>query len=270
MSADAYKESTLFDGCLYHDLNVRNGAFFEYHSFSLVVAVSVASMLLFSNSLLKFYIPLARIANAAIILQLCSDIAFFMYYPYSDNQGNCAEMFIGRLYIVFVAFGEMHQIYLLANMLGLGNYKFFRGYRCEISLDSFLKASFMSLIVSILYATVVYNSFTLMRNFWCIFVSMTQLYFVRLAKLRSAKATDQQQYLTTSSSIRIFEKISFLQLLPAMLCFGERLLFLGGIDMIPHFDGVTMVLDVVCNLLFYLKLLLIKENSDLTVEVVNL
>jgi hypothetical protein len=91
---------------------------------------------------------------------------------------------------------------------------------------------------------------------------------------RTASGTDPRlhssaQFTASVSSVRVYEKLSTLQLLPATLCFGERLFYLGGVDLIPHFDAVTLVLDVLCNFLFYMKILLIKENSEVKVEVIE-
>ncbi len=164
-----------------------------------------------------------------------------------------------------IMFGELHQIYLLANMLGLGHHKFTVGPEMEITLDNFLKISTICIFVSVLFCTYVYHSFTLVRNLWCIFVCCLQIYFIRTATANK----DGPTFTATVSSIRIYEKLSILQLLPATVCFAERLYALFGVDLIQHFDAVTLVLDVVCNLLFYLKILLIKENSDVSVEMVN-
>ena len=162
-------------------------------------------------------------------------------------------------------FGELHQIYLLANMLGLGHHKFTVGPEMAITLDNFLKISTICIFVSVLFCTYVYHSFTLVRNLWCIFVCCLQIYFIRTATANK----DGPTFTATMSSIKIYKKLSILQLLPASLCFAERLFYLLQVDLIRHFDAATLVLDVVCNFVFYLKILLIKENSDVSVEMVS-
>eukprot|EP01034_Spumella_vulgaris_P038386 gene38386-47391_t len=42
----------------------------------------------------------------------------------------------------------------------------------------------------------------------------------------------------------------------------QRALYLIGMDLIPHFGTVALILDVFCDFLFYLKVLLITENSE--------
>ena len=53
-----------------------------------------------------------------------------MYNPYAENKGNCAENLTGRTFFALIMFRELHQIYLLANMLGLGSHRF----KCTLSL----------------------------------------------------------------------------------------------------------------------------------------
>jgi hypothetical protein len=76
------------------------------------------------QNLHKFYVPLARLVNITILLQLVSAILYFSQYPYGDGKGNCTEMFIGELYTVGITFAEFHQLYLIANILGLGRHNF--------------------------------------------------------------------------------------------------------------------------------------------------
>jgi hypothetical protein len=81
------------------------------------------------------------------------------------------------------------------------------------------------------------------------------------------KDDENRHFSPIVSSARIYEKLSILQLLPAVLCFLERALYLVGMDLIPHFGAVALILDVFCDFLFYLKTLLIAENSEVRVEV---
>jgi len=68
----------------------------------------------------------------------------------------------------------------------------------------------------------------------------------------------------------MFDKLSKLQLLPAIFCFLEQLLEQCGFETIAHFETVKLMLFAVLNLLFYLKVMLVAENAaDVSIEVVN-
>lgn len=269
LDADFYQESTLFDGCKYGNYERANKIHFYYHSFSLIMALSVASMLLFNSSLKRFYAPLAKISNAAICFQVLSDLLYFYHYPYGENEGNCGEALADRLYVGTIMFGELHQIYLLANMLNMGTVKL-SIFGFTPTFDRVLNWLFLSIVASFIFSTVVFHMFTVVRNLWCVIVCVIQLYIISLwnkDKATREDRTDALQYIATT--VRVYEKLSILQFLPAMLCFAERSLYIYGIDLIPHFGAVTLILDVMCNFLFYLKVLLIKESSDVKVEVID-
>jgi hypothetical protein len=206
--------------------------------------------------------------NAAILLQILSDLLYFAYYPYAENEGNCIQMITGRIYTAIIMFGELHQIYLLANMLGLGNYRFnFQGW-FSVSLDTTLKLTSLCIGVSLLHSSIYLRSFMMTRNVWCLTAASLQIYFVWLSSTR--RNTAESNLLSSmQSSVKVFDKLSKLQLLPATFCFVVQLLKMGGVDLIAHFDTITLMLNEVLNLLFYLKVLLVKENADISVELVN-
>ena len=181
-------------------------------------------------------------------------------------------MILERLYMACVMFGELHQIYLLANMLGMSGHKFFVDTEWEFSLESVMRVATLSIVITVIYATAIHHSFTLTRNVWCIFVSLMQIYFIRSStSTKNRHRGDEVAMASTAiNAIRIYEKLSMLQLLPSAINFTERLCALFDIDVIHGFTSAAHVLDVLCNYLFYLKILLIKESSaEVKVEVVH-
>lgn len=91
-------------GCSYGGLDRANRIVFEYHCFSLVITLSIIPILMFNSSLQRFYAPLARIVNIALAVQVLSDLVFFNYHPYAEDQGNCTEIILGRLYTALIMF----------------------------------------------------------------------------------------------------------------------------------------------------------------------
>ncbi len=260
----------LSGSCLYGDVDYTNRTVFEYHAVSLITTVALACLLLFNGNLKRFYAPLARIVNICLILQMVSDGIFFAYYPYLENQGNCTEKILGRIFTALIMFGELHQVYLLANMLGFGkhNIQFFHE-SLSFSLDAILKIGTVLLILTTVYAITNQQSFMMSRNLWCVCASGLQIYFVRLSNTMKHEVNNNILD-SSSSSVRIFDKLSKLQLLPAFICFIERVLEHTGV--IPYnaaFRGITLSLSQIIYLLFYLKVLLIKENADLNIDMVD-
>lgn len=126
-------------GCLYGSADRRDRVLFEYHAFSAIACVSIACILLGSNKLQRVYLPLFYAVNSAVMLQILSSSLFFWSYPYSETEGNCAEIFVGRLHCLFVAFGELHQVYFIANVLGLQRLRFHFPFANALSLEAALR-----------------------------------------------------------------------------------------------------------------------------------
>jgi hypothetical protein len=68
------------------------------------------------------------------------------------------------------------------------------------------------------------------------------------------------------SSVRVLDMFS---LFPAMVCVLERLLEMNGVTNIAQFENIVLIINEVMNLLFYLKVLLIRENANLNVVLVD-
>ena len=176
----SYKDHIHFESCTYGDSIRANRTVYDYHVFSFVTTLSLTTLLIFNSDLHKFYLPLARIVNTSLLLKLSSDILFFMYHPYLEHEGNCLEICAGRVYTILIMFGEMHQIYFIANILGLGNYKFTINRYISLTLESFLKIISILIIISIIITilTKLRKLFFVLRSLWLIISTTLQLYFI--------------------------------------------------------------------------------------------
>jgi hypothetical protein len=110
--------------CLYGSVDVSNRLLFEYQSFNVIITATVGVILLTQQKLHKFYLPLARLVNITIGLQLLSGFLYFWSYPYAENEGNCTELYVGEAFTVGITFAEFHQLYVLATILGLSRHRF--------------------------------------------------------------------------------------------------------------------------------------------------
>ena len=59
------------------------------------------------------------------------------------------------------------------------------------------------------------------------------------------------------------------QLLPSFFSFSKRILGVLGISLFGNLLSVPNVMDEVCVLLFYIKVLIIVENAELSIEIVE-
>jgi hypothetical protein len=110
--------------CSYGSADVSNRVMFQYQTFNVVIIATIGIILLSQQNLHRFYLPLARLVNITIALQLLSGALYFSAYPYANNEGNCLEIFVGELFTVCITFAEFHQLYIIATILGLGRHRF--------------------------------------------------------------------------------------------------------------------------------------------------
>jgi hypothetical protein len=187
---------------------------------------------------------------------------YFVYYPYAELDGNCTELLINRLYYGVIMLGELHQVYFLANSLGLSRMKLF-GFTWSQML------SFMTAVIFIvLTASLYFRRLLIASNLWTFQVSCLQIYVIRQSRIRD-NVNDGQLISGNETSVRLFEKLSICQLLPSAFSFVKRTAsFLLHIALFGPLVSVPNVMDEVCVLLFYLKTLLIAENAGVTVELV--
>jgi hypothetical protein len=244
---------------------------FQIHLFGLMMTIPVARLLFHNTNLRRFYTPLARIVNYSIAISFVSSFAFFWYWNYAvnDSDGNCAEIFLSRLATIAVMFGELHQIYVIAYSLGLGSMKISINSTHTYSLETMLTIATFTVTVSVLLGYFFFRDVLMtIEHAWTVYVSVAQLYIVYSARSARESLRDVAVVSVNDSSISIFEKMSIIQLILAGMCLAYRIgTDILGASLMGNIEVTLNLLDQVCTLLFYLKTLLIKERTNVTLNV---
>lgn len=261
-----YRNPDHLQGCLYGNEDRRNRGSFEHHTFSIVAFATVAFVILFHSNLHRMYAPLARLVDASIICRMVSDISFMMYYPYGENDGNCTDIYLSRVLIGLIMFGELHQLYLIANLLGLGN-RTFSFLKFTFNIQSLLKVVSILMGITVVSSMIV-RQFKIVRNVWVISIAALQIYVIGLSKRSEDDALDNRIVSGSDRCVAIYRKLSIMQIIPSVVTLFKRLLRLNGILVFGYWGAVSGCLDELCNILFFIKSLVIAENANVTVEVV--
>jgi len=256
-------------GCSYGNLQRANGTIFDYHAFSLIIAFSLCVLLIFDTNLRRVYAPLSRIVKLSLFLTLLSNFLYFINYPYKENHNDCSEIIVGRTLTACIIFGELHQVFFLANVLGLGS-NVFVFFNFEWTLPSMMKTATVFLLLAFIPSIYIRMLFMINRNIWCFMVALMQIYFIRLSRKYYSDSREIGGVISsTDSGIMMFEKLSILQLIPCVFCMAIRIMALYNWDDFTKFEPTALTLDILCNLVFFLKVLLIKEHSNVKVEVIE-
>lgn len=263
--------------CPYGSEDRRDRVLFEYHSFSLVVTCSLACLLLDSTKLRRVYQPLYSIVNMALLFKIASSVTFFLFYPYSEQAGNCTEQVIARVASLLVMFGELHQVYFIANVLDSSRmFLSLPGCGCSysFSLENMLRWAALVTGGTILCTVGVRHMFMILRNLWTLFIVSLQLHVIYKAKHRQdddAEDGGRSALLDAASdAIANFEALSWLQIIPSCVALTDRLLELRGIHVLTYLDGVMLILENLVIYLFYLKILVLQEKANtLHVEIIR-
>lgn len=265
-------------GCSYGQEDRRNHVMLEYQLFSLIISVSMSFLLLGSEKLRRIYAPLSNIVNIALILQLLSTALFFIYFPYDEEHGNCSEIFLRRIFIVSIMFGELHQVYFIANVLGINRYRFQLGGGYSISLETMLRIATVVVIVTVLSSLIIRRLFMLFRNVWGLFIISLQLYFIDYARKHQSRREDEEASSRHSEAlidvnheaVNIFESLSWLQIIPTSIAFVYRLIEFYEYRYYGSIDAVMLILDCVCNAFFYIKVIVLQEKGNaVTIQIVE-
>mmetsp|Transcript_14189 Transcript_14189/g.23613 ORF Transcript_14189/g.23613 Transcript_14189/m.23613 type:complete len:275 (+) Transcript_14189:36-860(+) len=247
---------------------------FEFHMIVTILTIPLAVFLLYSSSLRRFYAPLARIVNISLIMSFVCSFLFFWQWGSieDDSDDNCAEILLSRINTILVMFGELHQIYVIAYSLGLGAMKIPVFSFVTYSLEQVLNIAVVIVVATILVSFFYFRDVLMtIEDVWTVFISVAQLYVISVA--RKSKADDDGSASVISpndSSILVFEKMSVFQLFLASICFSYRMaLNCMGTAIFGRLDLTLSLLDEVCTFLFYLKTLLIKERTNLSIDVVQ-
>lgn len=244
---------------------------FEFHLFSLLAILPFAFLLLYNPNLRRFYTPLARVVNISIILSLVTAFVFFYYWNYatSESEGNCEEIFLSRLTTISVMFGELHQIYVIAYSLGLGGMKISLSSSMVYSLEQVLTFATFTVAVSVLLSYFFLRDVLLLiEQTWTVYVSVAQLFIIYTARKSRESIRDLAVVPASDSAISVFEKLSVIQLILALICVAYRVgtELLGG-KLMGSIELTLSLLDQTCTMLFYLKTLIIKERTNVTLTI---
>jgi len=257
--------------CSYGTDDQANRSLLEYYCYHLILTISMCLILIFNQNLHKFYKSLARIVDISLILKILSSSLYFAYYPYHEGQGNCTEIFVGRLAKCFIMLGEMHQVYLLIHVLGLSKYKFL-SLPSSISLETYLNIMSSIVITTILLT---YNYFQSVvrpiRHMWSMCVALLQVYIIHIARMTPSSNREHDVISHNDTSILMIEKLSILQLLPTLFLFVRRVLFLCGVVVLPpsNLEEIVLILEDVYVTFFYLKVLLVCVKANVSLDYVD-
>lgn len=258
--------------CTYGDADRRNRVLFEFHGFSIIAVVSLCCILLNSVKLRRIYLPLYHIVNVALLLQLLSNVLFFWYYPYPEEHGNCTELFVSRLYITLIAFGELHQVFFIANVLGLSRLKF-DICGLSLSLPQMLQIATVLVSVTILSSVFVRRLFMMCHDAWSLFIVFLQLYVIQKARKQQEDANTlgagvEAVLNVNNDAVIIFENLSWLQVVPLLVALLDRVLEFDGIFLFPSLDAVMLIVELIGSYLFYVKIMVLQEKANtMNVEV---
>jgi hypothetical protein len=115
-----YATPAEYSGCLYGSEARRNQQLKRDQAVGFLLCLTM-SILLYNKQLRRLYLPLSKIVNAALFLRFLSASLYFYYHSYGENEGNCAEIIVSRIYSGVIMLGELHQVYFVATLLGVGN-----------------------------------------------------------------------------------------------------------------------------------------------------
>lgn len=262
--------------CSYGNEERRNHVLPEYHLLCLILSLSMSILLFRSEKLKRVYSPLSNIVNFALVLRVCSTILFFMYFPYDENNGNCTEMLVGRGVIVLIMFGELHQVYFIANVLGVNRFRFQLGFGFSITLETTLRIATAVMIVTVLSTMALFQSIMVFRNLWTLFIISLQLYFISYARDRRFRSLDTEAQVealidANNEVVNIFEALSWLQIIPTVICLVYRVVeFFGYHRYYTITEAVMMTLEAVGTVFFYIKVIILQEKGNaVSVEIVE-
>jgi hypothetical protein len=262
--------------CSYGTLERSNRVVFEDRFFSFILTLGIFYYLFNNLRLKRLYTPLSTIVNITLTSIMLQNITYFLLFSYIPllsssslsseiSHGNCIEIILSRLSLIGIMLGELHQFYLLANVLGVGETKIiiFRGYY-ELKLINLLRCISLFMIVSIL-GTLIIRKMKVLRNVWYIFSSFLQSYII---KQSVTDAISGQIISGTEPSVTLYKKLSLLQILPSIICLIYRLILVTtDSNFLSHFEVMFCHFDTLCDILSFLKILIIAENANVAVDI---
>ena len=263
-------QKILASNCHY---DVPSKILFDFHLISVVLLIPLAALLLYSASLRRFYSPLARLVNLCLFMHfLCAGL-FFYFYPYNEFEANCAEIFLSRISTILEMFAELHQVYFIAFVIGIGhiNFRIIGSVPClsVVSLVQLLQFSTFVMGGAILYSFVFSRgSLMSVEDLCTIIVAVSQIYIINQAKLRQSDHHDNFIVSVHDSSVAIFQNLSQIQLFLSLFCLACRIFYWSGYESFEDLQSVIASIDFMCTFIFFLKVLIIKEKTKVSIDVV--
>lgn len=258
-----------YDACSYGDPQHANRIVLIYQCVQILSTLSFATFLMNNSYLYLFYKPLARIVDFAIVLKFLSFMLYIGSFPYVYGEGNCLEIFTGRLAKSVIMIGEMHQVYLLAHVLGLSRIRLSflpKGMSFEVLLNILSLTIMISFVMQYLRMEVYVLTF---GSVWEIVIAYLQLYMISYAKVIPISHREHDLISPRESSIQLFEKLSKLQIVYEMIVLIAPIIFASGIfsyKLVSSLEVAILVLDEVCIFLFFIKILIVTLKSNVSIE----
>ncbi len=111
------------------------------------------------------------------------------------------------------------------------------------------------------------------HDIWALLIISSQLVIINSARSNKNEneRVDEAIIDSNNEAVRIFEILTWLQLLPLLVALVDRVLEYDGIFILVPLDGVMLILEFLSIYLFYIKVLLLREKgSNMNVMVYNL
>jgi hypothetical protein len=245
---------------------------FDSHIYCLSFALPVAYLLFTDQKLKRFYYPLAVSAKCSIILDILGSLIYLADFSVNFEDivavNSCGEIVLGRLQFIVTMFAEMHLVYMLSKALGLGSEHVSIWNGASITLPQALIIALAGAVATCVYCIFERGSYGLVRNMWIIALAALQYQQIRLSKAKNKSYSEFCLISSNDPVLMMYEKLTFFQLFTATFCLGERLFF-KQLFPVGHqlFNDSRLVIDSVNTLVFYFKVLLIKEKSNVEVTV---
>ena len=261
--------------CQFPSSNGWSKTIYDYHIVTACVGLPIAFFLFSDVRLRRFYYPLAAASKAAILLELLGSFWYLVSLPENFEQlsevQNCGEIFMGRLQFAMTIFGEMHMVYFLSKALGVGvgnnNHYFVFGRGISITLSQALLLALFAAVVSVFLCVFYRRVYGTVRNVLVIAVVVLQYQQIQMAK---GKSDDDCDSLISSNdaAVTMFEKFTLMQICASVFSLAQRLIYKPYFPAgIARLNNSRMIIDYFVTLVFYLKVLLIKEKANVEVIV---
>jgi hypothetical protein len=265
--------------------DLPNQLLFDYHVFSTVTLLPVLCLLYRTPGLRRLYLPLARLVDAALLARMFSAALFFYYYPYETGSSNCPEIILSKLTTIVEMFAELHQVYFIGFVLGIGNFNACMTRYFSLSLVQLLQLAFFVMVIAILVSFYsLHSGLSFVEDSCTVFVAVTQLYVIHLAETVREDHLENCIVSVRDAAIAIFKNLSIIQLFLSVISLGFRVYLHNSSDpmiasnadsttswmsSVRDAGSVMLAVDYFCTYMFYIKVILVREKSkNIIVDIV--